>query len=303
MSLYNKYRPTSFDEFIGNEVVIENLKNILRKEEKPHAFLLYGPTGCGKTTLGRIIAKELGCVGSDYVEVDSAYFRGIDTIREIRKQSYYAPIEGSCRVWLIDECHQLGKDAMSALLKALEDTPKHVYYILCTTDPEKLLPTIKGRCSQFPVSLLNEKQVFKLLKKVVVKEGETLQKEVYDQIIQDSMGHARVALQILEQVLSAPVENRLEIAKRAAEKQSQVIELCRALLQGDNWKKVSNILVGLQEEEPEIIRRAVLGYCKTILLREVNNRAAYIMEQFLEPFYDTGFPGLVYACYSVVIDN
>ncbi len=309
--LYLKYRPDSLDEVIGNEDIISLLKNQLSgsaKQPMPKSILFHGPTGCGKTTLGRIVANEIGARGSDIREIDSADFRGIDTVREIRKQSAFKPLEGDYRVWILDECHKLTGDAQTALLKALEDTPSHVYYILCTTEPQKLLPTIRGRCAQYQVNTLSEKDMKKLLRRVVKAEGESLNKEVYEQIIQDSMGHPRNALQILSQVLSVEPEDRMKVARRTAEIQSKTIELCRALTSGtDPWKKVTTILQGLKEEEVEKIRYAILGYCQSILLGstypEAIERIAKVMQEFTEPFYTSGFPGLVLACYSAMFDE
>ena len=299
-----KYRPKTLDEVVGNRQVVEVLRKQLSDESSQplsHSILLHGPTGCGKTTLARIISRELGVQDDDMKEIDSADFRGIDTIREIRKQCQYKPLNSPYRVWILDEVHQLTKDAQSALLKTLEDTPKHVYFILCTTDPQKLLPTIRGRCSQFQVQPLTDKEMKRLLFRVVKAEGESLSKEVYEQIIQDSMGHPRNALQILAQVLSVEPEKRLEVAKRSAETQSQTIELCRALVKGASWKKIAEILKGLKDEDAEQIRRAVLGYCQSILLSgKQDNTVAVIMEEFMEPFYNSGFPALVFACYSVL---
>src|SRR5690606_35672662 len=153
--------------------------------------------------------------------IDPADFRGIDTIREIRKQSGFQPLESTCRVWILDECHRLTNDSQSALLKILEDTPKHAYFVLCTTDPQKLLPTIRGRCADYQVRPLSEQQMRILLRRVVKAEGESLERKVYDQIVQDSMGHPRNALQILNQVLAVSPEKRLTVAKRAAEAQSK----------------------------------------------------------------------------------
>jgi DNA polymerase III subunit gamma/tau len=302
MSLYLKYRPSTFEEIIGNENVIEAIKNLIAdKNNRPHSYLLHGPTGCGKTTLARIMSKELGCKGSDYREIDSADFRGIDTVREIRRQSQFKPLEGDCKVWVIDEVHKMTGDAQNAMLKILEDTPPHVYFILCTTEPQKLLPTIRGRCSQFQVQLLNETQMTKLLHRVYRKENQKLEKEVLEQIVQDSLGHPRNALQILEQVLVVEPEQRLAVAKQTAEKQSQVIELCRALLNNTGWKKVANILSGLMDEEPENIRRAILGYCQTTLLKSSQNHTvARIMEEMENDLYASGFPGLVLRCYRIV---
>jgi len=300
-TLYLRYRPQTLDEIVGNEETVEILKSYFTgKVDVPRSILFHGPTGCGKTTLARIVARELGVKGEDIKEIDSADFRGIDTIREIRRQSQYKPLESPCRVWILDEVHRLTNDAQSALLKELEDTPKHVYYILCTTDPQKLLPTIRGRCAEFQVRTLNEIEMKKLLRRVVKAEGERLRKEVYEQIAQDSIGHPRNALQILAQVLAVPPNKRLEVAKRAAEKQSEMIELCRALIKGEPWPKVAGILKGLKEEDPERIRRAVLGYCQAILLSgKQDNSVAAVMEEFLEPVYNSGFPGLVFACYAV----
>jgi len=299
--LHLKYRPSTLDDVVGNEDVVEMLKNQLKEEKTiSRSILLHGPTGCGKTTLGRIIARELGARGGDLREIDSADFRGIDTIRDIRKQSVYRPLESPVRVWILDEVHRLTGDAQSALLKALEDTPKHIYYILCTTDPQKLLPTIRGRCASYQATPLSDREMKILLRKVVKAEDESISKEVYEQITQDSLGHPRNALQILGQVLAVGEEKRLSVAKKTAETTSKTIDLCRALVSGDPWKKVADILKGLKDEDPERIRRAVLGYCQSVLLGSTtqNDGVAAVMQEFIEPFYNTGFPGLVFACYS-----
>lgn len=303
--LYLKYRPSCFDDIVGNQETVQILRNQLAKDSKqpmPKSLLFHGPTGCGKTTLGRIVANELGAKGNDIREIDSADFRGIDTIREIRKQSTYKPLEGPCRVWILDECHKMTGDAQTALLKALEDTPSHVYYILCTTEPQKLLPTIRGRCAQYQVRQLTEKEMKLLLRKVVKAEGESLSKDIYDQIIQDSLGHPRNALQILAQVLAVEEDKRMEIAKKSAETQSKTIELCRALVKKEPWHIVASILNGLKEEDPESIRRAVLGYCQAILLgKNPDPSVTEVMQEFIEPFYNSGFPGLTFACISVLL--
>ena len=300
MSLYLKYRPRSLERVKGNEQIIKTLNGLLDKESPPHVFLLHGPTGCGKTTIARIIAKRLGCVGSDYKEVDTADFRGIDSVREIRKNSMFKPMEGNVRVWVLDEIHKMTGDAQNALLKILEDTPSHVFFILCTTQPEKLLSTIKGRCSKLQVKSLTEVQMSSLLKRVVKREGQELEENIYDQIIQNAEGHPRDALQVLEQVLSVDPEGRLEVAKKTEEQINQSIELCRALIKGAQWKEVRTILGGLQGQEAESIRRVVLGYCQAVLLKTDKPICGLILEEFIEPFYNSGFPQLVYACYSII---
>ena len=300
MSLYNKYRPKSFDEVRGNKQTVETLRNLLQSASHPQVYLLHGPTGCGKTTIGRIIANTLHCSTMDYHELNTADFRGIDTVRDIRKQVSFRPVQGDVKVWLIDECHKLTNDAQNAILKLLEDVPRNTYFILTTTDSQKLLPTIKGRCSQFQVSPLSERDMKRLLHHITTSEGETLEREVYEQIIRDSLGYPRNALQILEQVLNTPSEHRLEVAHKTAEQQSESIKLCRALIKGESWKSVSTILKGLKGEDPESIRRHVLGYSQSVLLGGENDVAARVIEAFWEPLYNIGFPGLVYACYDVI---
>lgn len=302
MSLYLKYRPQNFTELVSNQSTVDAITNMLSKPNPPHTYLLQGPTGCGKTTIARIMATMLGCVGNDYREVDSADFRGIDTIREIRKQAQFKPLEGKCRVWVIDEVHKSTNDAQNALLKILEDTPEHVFFILCTTEPDKLIKTVRGRCSIFTVNQLSDKEMFRLLRRITTQEGETLEKEIYDQIIQDSLGHPRNAIQTLEQVLNVEPELRMNVAQKKAEEYNEAIELCRALINGSSWKKVATILAGIKanNQEHETVRRVVLGYCQAILLKGAeNDKAGRIMEEMIEPFYNSGFPQLTYACYSI----
>lgn len=300
MSLYNKHRPSDFSEMYGNKVVLESLDVLLTKHNPPHSFLLTGGTGCGKTTVGRIIANILKCSSFDFRELDSATYRGIDDVREIRRNSQLKPVQGPVIVWLLDECHKLTGDAQNALLKILENPPPHVFFVLCTTDPNKLLPTIRGRCSHFQLNPLSEKDMFRLLKSIVRKEGERLSQEIYEQIILDSAGHPRNAIQILEQVLSVSPENRAETARRYAEEINESIALCRALMKKRGWGEIATILKGLKSHDPEAVRRAVLGYVQTVLLNgAVNDRAGLILEEFKNPFYDSGFPQLTYACYAV----
>lgn len=301
MSLALKYRPDDLNLIKGNKDIVDTLKGMLSNLETcPHSFLLHGQTGCGKTTIARIIAKRLGCEGEDRREIDSADFRGIDTIRDLRKKSQYMATSSANRIWIIDECHKLTNDAQNALLKILEEPPSHVYFVLCTTEPNKLLETIKGRCIQLQVKPLNDSQMKGMFRKILMAEGIALEDEIQDQIIQDSLGLPRNAINILEQVINAPAEQRMEVARQTAAQQGEVINLCRALMDNSNWKKVKTILDSIRDQEPENIRRMVLGYCQSTLLRNEQDRAAAIIEAFWEPTYNIGFPGVVYACYSVV---
>jgi len=301
MSLYQKHRPGTLEGVIGNEEIIDSLTSMLKDKEKcPHAFLISGPTGTGKTTIGRILAGMLDCRGNDLQEVDIADYRGIDTIREIRKQCNYLPIESSSRVYIMDEFQKATADAQAGMLKILEDTPKHVYFVLCTTDPQKLLKAIVGRCSNFQTKTLSDSEMMTLLRRVVKAEEKSIQKIVYEQIIQDATGHPRNALTVLEQVLGVEEDKRLAVAVRTAQEQSQSIELCRLLLTPTaKWTEISKVLGGLKEQDPEGIRRHVLGYSQAVLLKTQNDRAALVLEMFVDNFFDSGYSKLILACYSV----
>jgi DNA polymerase III subunit gamma/tau len=300
MSLYLDYRPQTWDEIVGNEETVSSLQNMLKKGNVPHTYLFVGGSGCGKTTIARILANDLGCNGNDYREINAADFRGIDSVREIIQSAKYKPLEGKTKVYMIDECHKLTTDAQNAMLKILEDTPDHVYFILATTDPQKLLATVKSRAVQYVMNPLSDMEMMRLLKITIKKEKESVDKEVLEQIIQDSMGHPRAAMNILEKVLNTEPEERMEAAKAMAEQTNESIELCRCLLSNSGWKKCAAILQGLKGQEAESIRRVVLGYAQSVLLKAENDQAAIVIEQFMEPLYDVGFPGLVFNCYAIL---
>jgi len=298
-SLAVKYRPKKLKDFLGNTETIQALRALMEREEMPHTILFTGPTGCGKTTLIRIVKRMLQCSDIDFQEQNAADFRGIDSARGIIQNMSLCPMNGPVRIWAFDECHQLSKDAQHALLKALEDTPKHVFFLLATTNPEKLLPTIKTRCVTFDVSPLNDNTMVVLLTDVVLAEKAQVPVEAIDQIIQDSLGSARMALSILDKIINMKPADMLDAAKQQAAAQSEAIALCRALIAKRKWSEIAKIIKGL-EAEPESVRRAVLGYAQAVLLKGDNPRAALILMAFRNPFYDIGKPGLTLASYESI---
>lgn len=314
MELYKKHRPSDFDSFVGNKATVNSLKSVMERKEPPHAILITGPSGTGKTTLGRIIKSKLGCSDYDYKEMDSAEYGGVDSIRDIRKQMRLSPMKGDVRVWLLDECHMLGRggnssknEAQNALLKALEDTPPHVFFILATTDPQMLLKTIRNRCTTFTVEPLGEKELVQHMRRVCRKEKKKVPMDVLKQIYQDSLGSSRSALVILDKIIDLPEDQMIAAAEQQAAAENETIELCRALMDS-SWSKVSKIIKGL-DQDPESVRLAVLGYFNTVLLssntkatKEKAAIASSILDCFLDPFYASGRTGLSQACYIAVQD-
>ncbi len=305
MELYKKYRPKSTRTMIGNNVTIQSINNM---EKFPHAILLTGESGTGKTTLGRILAKKIGAKGTDFIELDTASFRGIDTIREIRKKMGYKPLNSPKRVYLLDETHQITTTAQAALLKGLEEAPEHLHFILCTTHPQELLPTIKSRCTTFNLHLLSDDEMYKLLFRISRKEGKILPEEVTDEIIQSAEGKPRKALTILEKVivLDDP-KQMINCAKENEIEEGQIKDLCYALLKKSNWKTVSKELNKLKGQQPETIRRAVLGLLSSSLLNgwglKFDNDPAFVMSWFYDKStYDSGFSGIVFCCYAITIN-
>lgn len=299
MSLAVKHRPHLLKDMIGNEATVQSLRSLMERPELPHSLLFTGPSGTGKTTLARIVAARLKASQFDFVENNAADFRGIDSVRDILRQMCLAPIGGSSRVWLLDECHQLSKDAQHALLKALEEPPKHVYFLLATTEPEKLLPTIKTRCVTFDLQLLSDRDMEKLILRVTEAENAEIPESIVEQIVQDSLGSARMALTILDKVIGMRQTEMLEAAKQQAAQTNEAIELCRALIQKKPWPVVAKIIKGLSQD-PEQVRRAVLGYSSAVLMGKDAGQAYIVMTAFKEPFYDIGKPGLVLACYEAI---
>ena len=302
--LHVDYRPETLEDFVGNTSMVANLQRILDREKNvPHCFMFTGPSGCGKTTLARIVATKLGCSENDFRELDAADFRGIDTVREIRRHMQYRPTDSDCRVWLLDECHKLTTDAQEAFLKATEEPPKHVYFIFGTTEPEKLKTTFKRRCMQFEVQALSEKAIQKYLKGVVKAEEKKVPQEILEQIASDSIGSLGIALMTLDKIIDLDEDQMAEAAERTVAEQNETIELCKALIGNAKWPTVAGILKNLTQE-PESIRRAVLGYFNSVLLNGHNADSTYlVMEAFSEPLYNTGRPGLTMACYEAVISR
>ena len=229
-----------------------------------------GNAGCGKTTLARILAKEVGAGDLSIREINSAENRGIDTAREVMEQMRYSPTDGDALVWIFDECHQWLNPVQNAFLKALEDTPEHVYFCLCTTDPQKLIKPLVTRCSVINVKPLNDDEMKFLLKRTARAEQIKISPEVCDRIIEIAQGGSRKALKLLGKVLYLDSdEERLNAIKADDSSENpETLELCRLLAsRGFDLHKAMNLLKNMDMSEPERIRQAVMGYMHNCLIK------------------------------------
>lgn len=296
MPLHIDYRPQNFEEIIGNNQTIDSLNSKLKQGDFPHALLFQGPSGCGKTTFARIIKNKLNCSDRDFIEINAANNRGIDTARDILNNIQYKPIDGPVTIIMIDEVGATIKTFQEALLKPLEEAPDHVYFILCTTDPQKLLITLRNRCSIFEVKKLTDKEMSELINWVITDCGVNLPNNIIELIIEQSDGCARQALVILDQIIDLEVDQMEDVIKEIHSEEAQIKMLCQALLKNERWSEIAKIVKGLTQE-PETIRRAVLGYMNVVLLNSGKEQAKIIIDAFLDPYYDSGKAGLTLSCW------
>ena len=217
MTLYLKYRPRNLDELDLTDVG-ESLKKILSGDNIPHAFLFAGPKGTGKTSAARILAKIINCTGKnppcdkceechsitkgtnlDVIEMDAASHRGIDDVRTLRDAVKLAPVNSKKKIYIIDEAHMLTTEASNALLKTLEEPPAHVIFILATTNPEKLIDTIKSRVTFIPFRKATEEEIKNSLRRVIAGEKIKIEDKVVEKIAKLANGAFRDAVKMLEQ--------------------------------------------------------------------------------------------------------
>lgn len=307
--LYRKHRPTQFKEVLGQADAVAQLKKML-KEGLPHVLLLTGPSGCGKTTLARILRVKLGCGEHDWEEVNCASCDPMDKIRAIQIRMPTAPSANStCRVWILDEAQAFSRAsfAQQAMLKMLEDCPRHVWFILCTTDPAKLLPQVRNRCTEVKVKTLDEGSVKKLLTLVSTKEGISLDNDLANAIVGASDGCARQALQHLGKAAGLPtVEDQLK-AVTSLEEGGEAYNLVKFLVWGREevtWQKVAEMINSLEDKgDWEGFRRLILANATKELLKPGSKRharAAALVAQFSGHWFDCGKAGLALACWEFV---
>lgn len=282
VELYRKYRPQKLEDVVGMDTTIKSLQKEM--ENGSHVFLFTGPAGCGKTTLARIMAKEVGAGELSIREINSSDNRGVDTAREIMGQMRFTPTDGKALVWILDEVHQMTSQAQNAFLKPLEDTPETVYFFLCTTNPEKLIAPLKTRCSEIAVKPLSDKDMMFLLKRTARAEKRKLDDDIYERIIDLAGGGSRKALKLLGKVLYLDDKDEMITVLKAgadSEDNPETIELCRALIRKTDIKTLLGMLKKMDLGDAEKVRQAVMGYANSCLLNgHITNEVVATMQAF-----------------------
>ncbi|MFI0795293.1 DNA polymerase III subunit gamma and tau [Micromonospora rubida] len=259
LALYRKYRPRTFAEIIGQEHVTEPLSQALRSGRLNHAYLFSGPRGCGKTSSARILARSLNCEqgptpepcgqcescralatdgGSiDVLEIDAASHGGVDDARELREKAFFAPAQSRFKIYVIDEAHMVSSAGFNALLKLVEEPPEYVKFIFATTEPEKVLGTIKSRTHHYPFRLIPPKVLRPYLEQLCEAEGATVDPAVFPLVVRAGGGSARDSLSVLDQLIAGAGPEGVSYARAAAllgvTDSALIDEMCDALAAGD----------------------------------------------------------------------
>src|SRR5215203_3223448 len=273
MSLITKYRPIQWDEVIGNKPLVKSRVTVLRRRDS-HAFLLTGSSGCGKTTIARLAAKEVGA--REVIEIDAATNNGVEEMRALAESTNYQPLIGIARCIIIDECQAITTPALRALIKSVEKPAPWLYWFFCTTEPGKVPAQIKTRCTSYQVSELPSNQIVaELLRPVCVSERRETSDRILFLCADLAEGSPRKSLALLAQVIDCQdYDEAKAIISQAEIEDSPVIQLARMLVKRAKWSAVCNVLRDLTNENPEGIRKVLETYLTKTILNTTNEASA-----------------------------
>ncbi|EJR72847.1 DNA polymerase III subunit gamma/tau [Bacillus cereus] len=314
-ALYRKYRPTNFIELIGQNHIKQTIQNALKLAKFSHAYMFTGPRGTGKTTIAKLIATSLNCENlnnegepcnecsqckairgnshADVLEIDAASNNGVEQIREIREQVAYAPGTGKYKVYIIDEVHMLSTGAFNALLKTLEEPPKHVIFILATTDVHKVPATIISRCQRFDFRRIGPRDIIERLRHVAKKEEVKIEEEALQLLGMLAQGGMRDALSLMDQTIAFATNETItkdDVSEVVGRISIEKIEACIGDLLKGNTIEILNLInqVILNGKEPIYLLEDLIGYLRDLVIskafevQEDNITTAILNNKFYE---------------------
>jgi DNA polymerase III gamma/tau subunit len=286
--LHVRLRPKTLDDVIGQDPVVASLRTLL-KERVPHTFLFTGPSGTGKTTLARIIASQLGIEQSEITEIDAATHTGVDEVRELTSTMQYAGFgESGKRLVILDECHSLTPNAWKALLKATEEPPAHVYYVFCTTDPEKVPRTIQTRAITYALKPVKDDDLADYLILVAEAEKIDVDEDMCVLAARRADGSPRMALVYLAMLNKCESLDAAKILLEAAHDNPDVINFIRSMIEKKiTWRNAMQFMRST-DMQPESVRLTVVNYLQATLSNTTDDKKAIrlleILERFAEPY-------------------
>jgi DNA polymerase III subunit gamma/tau len=267
--LINRYRPESWNQVIGHNDIVTPLMRALKEPSHPHAYLLTGPSGIGKTTIARIIGEQLK---ADIVEIDAASNSGVDAMRALVEMAEYVPFNASKRMVIIDEAHALSRSSFQAALKLLEEPPPHIYLALATTELNRIPETIRTRCFHVILKPVPYREMVDWLEWICLEENWEVDDSVLDTIIQASTGQPRKALSILQVAHDARSPEEVGRIINLIERQHSSGELGQALLAGKKWEVIRPILASIEMGDPDF-EQTKIGLTRYLIAAWLNTES------------------------------